>query len=89
MSDTSFSVAKFLSSKKSMLQSLFDKFTSKGEQENSVGYVEIIFYMGRGVGGGACILCIVGKTSILCIVHCWEGFNEGLLYWLKIILSHK
>lgn len=37
MSDTSFSVAKFLSSKKSMLQSLFDKFTSKGEQENSVG----------------------------------------------------
>lgn len=45
MSDTSFSVAKFLSSKKSMLQSLFDKFTSKGEQENSVGYVEIIFYM--------------------------------------------
>lgn len=88
MSDTSFSVAKFLSSKKSMLQSLFDKFTSKGEQENSVGYVEIIFYMGRG-GGGACILCIVGKTSILCIVHCWEGFNEGLVYWLKIILSHK
>lgn len=86
MSDTSFSVAKFLSSKKSMLQSLFDKFTSKGEQENSVGYVEIILYKG---GGGACILCIVGKTSILCIVHCWEGFNEGLLYWLKIILSHK
>lgn len=87
MSDTSFSVAKFLSSKKSMLQSLFDKFTSKGEQENSVGYVEIILY--KGWGGGACILCIVGKTSILCIVHCWEGFNEGLLYWLKIILSHK
>lgn len=86
MSDTSFSVAKFLSSKKSMLQSLFDKFTSKGEQENSVGYVEIISYMGGGV---ACILCIVGNTSILCIVHCWEGFNEGLVYWLKIILSHK
>lgn len=85
MSDTSFSVAKFLSSKKSMLQSLFDKFTSKGEQENSVGYVEIILYK---EGGGGC-LCIVGKTSILCVVHCWEGFNEGLLYWLKIILSHK
>lgn len=79
MSDTSFSVAKFLSSKKSMLQSLFDKFTSKGEQENSVGYVEIIFYMGRG--GGVlvycvllerlqyCVLCIVGKASmkVLCI----------------------
>lgn len=78
MSDTSFSVAKFLSSKKSMLQSLFDKFTSKGEQENSVGYVEIIFYMG---GGGVlvycvlleilqyCVLCIVGKASmkLLCI----------------------
>lgn len=59
MSDTSFSVAKFLSSKKSMLQSLFDKFTSKGEQENSVGYVEIIFYMG----------------GCLYIVYCWKYFN--------------
>lgn len=62
MSDTSFSVAKFLSSKKSMLQSLFDKFTSKGEQENSVGYVEIISYMG---GGGGCLY----------IVYCWKYFN--------------
>lgn len=54
MSDTSFSVAKFLSSKKSMLQSLFDKFTSKGEQENSVGYVRNygVFFG----GGGACVL---------------------------------
>lgn len=77
MSDTSFSVAKFLSSKKSMLQSLFDKFTSKGEQENSVGYVEIIFYMGGGVLVYCvlleilqyCVLCIVGKASmkVLCI----------------------
>lgn len=77
MSDTSFSVAKFLSSKKSMLQSLFDKFTSKGEQENSVGYVEIISYMGGGVLVYCvlleilqyCILCIVGKASmkVLCI----------------------
>jgi hypothetical protein len=39
MSDSSFSVAKFLSSKKSMLQNLIDKFISKGEGENSVGYV--------------------------------------------------
>lgn len=55
MSDTSFSVAKFLSSKKSMLQSLFDKFTSKGEQENSVGYVRN-FILGEGGGGvGLCI----------------------------------
>lgn len=59
MSDTSFSVAKFLSSKKSMLQSLFDKFTSKGEQENSVGYVEIILYK---EGGGV-------------LVYCWKDFN--------------
>lgn len=40
-SETSFSMAKFLSNKKSMLQSLIDRFISKGElqQENSVGYV--------------------------------------------------
>lgn len=49
MSDTSFSVAKFLSSKKSMLQSLFDKFTSKGEQENSVGYVRNYILKGGGL----------------------------------------
>lgn len=76
MSDTSFSVAKFLSSKKSMLQSLFDKFTSKGEQENSVGYVEIILYKGGVLVYCVllerlqyCVLCIVGKASmkVFCI----------------------
>lgn len=64
MSDTSFSVAKFLSSKKSMLQSLFDKFTSKGEQENSVGYVRN-FILGEGGGG---------------LVYCWKDVNKGLVY---------
>lgn len=66
MSDTSFSVAKFLSSKKSMLQSLFDKFTSKGEQENSVGYVRnygVFFWGGE-------------------LVYCWKDINKGLVYWL-------
>lgn len=86
MLDIFFSVVKFLFSKKLMLQSLFDKFIFKGEQENFVGYVEIIFYMG---GGGVCILCIVGNILILCIVYCWEGFNEGFVYWFKIILSYK
>lgn len=67
MSDTSFSVAKFLSSKKSMLQSLFDKFTSKGEQENSVGYVRNygVFFLGGGE-----------------LVYCWKDINKGLVYWL-------
>lgn len=86
MLDIFFSVVKFLFSKKLMLQSLFDKFIFKGEQENFVGYVEIIFYKG---GGGVCILCIVGNILILCIVYCWEGFNEGFVYWFKIILSYK
>lgn len=84
MLDIFFSVVKFLFSKKLMLQSLFDKFIFKGEQENFVGYVEIILYK----EGGGC-LCIVGKILILCVVYCWEGFNEGFLYWLKIILSYK